>query len=166
MFQHFQLRQYSSSKMNKPLAYTIFILLLVQLPLPIVARILELRGGFASPASPPSRPPVGSTYQSSLRLPVLGPQTFRLSVIETSKGFLSIDGMMKVDAAINYTVHDSGISFNLPPSVVRILQKFRTKLVDVSYSGENDTVIIKVLPPLPRHIEITLRRDRQESTKQ
>jgi hypothetical protein len=102
----------------------------------------------------------GSVYKCFLRLPILGKQEFQLSVYEETKAHLSIAGIMSVDAVIYYNVcSESGaVSFSLPDSVVKMMKRFRTKLVEARYMPDTDSVTIKVQSPLPRHIRIELSR--------
>jgi hypothetical protein len=119
----------------------------------------SVRGGFLELAS--SHVPLpGSVYKCSLRLPILGKQEFRLSVYEENKAHLSIAGIMSVDAIIDYNVcSDSGaVSFSLPDSVVKMMNRFRTKLLEAQYMPDTDSVTIKAQPPLPWHILLELSR--------
>ena len=54
---------------------------------------------------------------------------------------LSIQCVMQVEDRINYGVHHErgGASFTLPDSVVGIMKKFRTKLLDARYLPETDS---------------------------
>jgi hypothetical protein len=119
----------------------------------------SVRGGFSVLASSHAPMP-GSVYKCSLRLPILGKQEFQLSVHEETKAHLSIAGIMSVDAIIDYNVcSESGaVSFSLPNSVVKMMNKFRTKLLEARYMPDTDSVTIKVQPPLPWHILIELSR--------
>jgi hypothetical protein len=118
-----------------------------------------VRGGFSALASSHAPAP-GSVYKCFLRLPVLGKQEFQLSVYEETRAHLSIAGIMSVDAIIDYNVcSESGaVSFSLPDSVMKIMSKFRTKLLEARYMPDTDSITIKVQPPLPRHILIELSR--------
>jgi hypothetical protein len=120
---------------------------------------MPIRVGFSALASG-HVPLPGSVYKCSIRLPILGKQEFQLSVYEETKAHLSIAGIMSVDAMIDYNVcSESGaVSFSLPDSVVKIMNKFRTKLLEARYMPDSDLVTIKVRPPLPRHIIIVLSR--------
>jgi hypothetical protein len=102
----------------------------------------------------------GSVYKCLLRLPILGKQEFQLSVYEETKAHLSIAGIMSVEAMIDYNVcSESGtVSFSLPDAVVKMMNKFRTKLLEARYMPDTDSVTIKVQPPLPWHVLIELSR--------
>ena len=117
-----------------------------------------LRGGYALSSSCIPRP--GSTYHCSMKLPFLGVQSFQLSVRGENKRHLSIGGGMSVDATIDHNVCSTtgAVSFLLPESVIKILRKFRTKLVEARYNPESDSVLIKVLSPIQRHVQIELSR--------
>jgi hypothetical protein len=118
----------------------------------------SVRGGFSALAS--SHVPLpGSIYKCFLRLPFLGKQELQLSVYET-KAHLWIAGIMSVDAMIDYNVcvESGAVSFSLPDSVVKTMNKFRTKLLEARYMPDTDSVTIKVQPPLLRHILVELSR--------
>jgi hypothetical protein len=136
-----------------------FMVLVLCLPQQILSSSTNFRGGYST-LSNAHLPHPGSIYKSAFRLPVIGNQVFQLSVYEGTRAHLSIEGVMSVDAVVDYSVcSKSGtVSFLLPESVVKVLKRFRTRLLEARYIPESDTVIIKVLPPLPRHIVLELRR--------
>jgi len=117
------------------------------------------RGGYALASS--HVPVPGSTYQTAVRLPFLGSQIFQLNVQDQNTGHLSISGrIMSVEAPIEYQVCEASgaVSFALPDSVVKVLRRFRSKLLDARYIPGSDTVQIKVRCPLPGHILLELNR--------
>ena len=124
-----------------------------------------VRGGYVQAPSPlsltdPNIPTPGSSYGLSVRIPFLGKQTFRLNVDDETSARLSIAGAMSVDATIDYNIspNSGNVSFSLPDSVQAMMKKFRTKLLEARYLPDSDSVLIKVLPPLPRHISLKLNR--------
>jgi hypothetical protein len=129
-------------------------------PLKLDSHVSDLRGGFSALSSA-HLPPPGSLYQKSINLPFLGQQTFELSIsCRSSTGHLKIDGAMVVDADINYEIcaTSGSVLFLLPEVVQQMLRRFRTKLIGAKYVPETDTIVVKVLPPLPRHINIAMKR--------
>lgn len=121
----------------------------------------SVRGGFALHMNGNSVPQAGSNFQADLRLPFLGRQTIRLNISDRCRrGRLKIDGLLTVDAHINYEIceHSGSILFRLPVEIQRMLRRYRTKLLKAIYIPETDTVVVEVLPPLPRPLRIEMPR--------
>ena len=122
-----------------------------------------VRGGYSSALSSGTYlPPPGSLYEKTIYLPFLGQQRFALSIshLSGSAGHLMIEGTMSVIVDIDYSICESSgsVLFILPEGIQQMLRKFRTKLVSAKYLPETDTIVVRVLPPLPRHINIEMQR--------
>ena len=105
-------------------------------------------------------PPAGAVYQKALQLPVLGRQSFQLSVLQDGRAHLRVDGAMKIDEIMDYQVLPCGrFSTCLPDRLQRILRRFRTQLVDFGYDRVNDLPYVVVSPPLSAKIHLYLARD-------
>lgn len=125
-------------------------------------RTSDVRGGYSAALSSIYLPPPGSLYKKTIYLPFLGQQTFALSISDRSNsaGHLMIEGVMSVIADIDYSICESSgsVRFVLPEVIQQMLRRFRTKLVSAKYLPETDTIVVRVLPPLPRHINIEMQR--------
>lgn len=102
----------------------------------------------------------GSIYRSEVSVPVLGPQSFVLKIIDENTARIWIRGVLKLDDSIRYAVDDMGrISFMLTDKTKRILRRFGTRLGSVGYDAERDEARLEVQPPLPVSIILSFKRD-------
>lgn len=102
----------------------------------------------------------GSIYRSEVSVPVLGPQSFVLKIIDENTARIWIHGVLKLDDSIRYTVDEMGkISFVLTDKTKRILRRFGTRLGSVGYDAELDEARLEVQPPLPVSIILSFKRD-------
>lgn len=122
-----------------------------------------------SPASPESAQPLferpslfvpGSMYRSEVTVPVLGPQSFMLKILDDSTARILIRGVLKLDDSISYAVDEATgkISFILTEKTKRVLRRFGTKLGSVGYDADRDEAQLVVKPPLPMSITLFFKR--------
>jgi hypothetical protein len=104
-------------------------------------------------------PPINATYMLDIHIPVIGRQTFQLSILDQDLAELIIVGMLRLRDTVPFHVDTNGnLSFNLSDETKQILKKFRTNLGEAKYCGESDIASIVIQPPLPTSINLELRR--------
>lgn len=108
-------------------------------------------------------PPVGAVYESKLRFPVLGTQSFSLQIHSRTQAHLTVDGKLKFNEPVIYSFNqnDGKLTFALSEQLKLKLRRFYTSLQEVGYDSKTDTPYVKVLPPLPTAIKIFLKRVHQ-----
>lgn len=109
----------------------------------------------------PKGPAINSSYELKAKIPVIGMQRFSLRIINDGLAELVIDGLLQVKDLISYNIDQNGeFAFELSEKTNGILKRFRTTLVKVKYSREDDTPTVVVRPPLPTNIQLRLKRKR------
>jgi hypothetical protein len=108
-------------------------------------------------------PPVGAMYESKLRFPVLGTQSFSLQIHSRTHAHLKVDGKLKFNEPVQYSFNqnDGKLTFALSEQLKLQLRRYFTSLQEVGYDFKTDTPYVKVLPPLPAAIKIFLKRVHQ-----
>ncbi len=103
--------------------------------------------------------PPGATYQQTMSFPLLGEQTFQISVLSETTAHLKISGMMSIDEIIPFTLDSTGrLLMALPNSVLETLQRFRTKFLEAGYDARTDRPFVRVAPPVLRPLKIMMTR--------
>ena len=113
-------------------------------------------------AEPGLLPPVGATYVGTMRMPVIGRQTFLLRILSRSRAQITLVGWLNLDQTAGYRVRsrdehvDPGtvthliMEFNEP--TLALLRAWRTTIRATHYhpDGEYTVLVIKapVIPPL------------------
>ena len=102
----------------------------------------------------------GSIYRSEMSVPVLGPQSFVLKILDDTTARIWIRGVLKLDDSIEYTVDEATrkISFVLTDKTKRLLRRFGTRLGSVGYDPDRDEARLEVQPPLPMSITLFFQR--------
>ena len=103
-------------------------------------------------------PPVGAMYESQLRFPVLGTQSFSLHIQSPTKAHLTAAGRLTIDEPVEYSFANGKIKFEMSEKLKSTLKRFLTQLQEVGYDSRTDTPYVKVLPPLPTAVKIFLKR--------
>lgn len=110
-------------------------------------------------STPPGALPPGATYQQTMNFPLLGQQTFQISVLSETTAHLKISGMMSIDEIIPFTLDNTGRLFmSLPNSVLETLQRFRTKFLEAGYDARTDRPFVRVAPPVLQPLKIMMTR--------
>ena len=102
----------------------------------------------------------GSIYRSEMSVPVLGPQSFVLKILDDTTARIWIRGVLKLEDSIEYTVDDTTgkIAFVLTDKTKRLLRRFGTRLGSVGYDADRDEAQLEVQPPLPMSITLFFKR--------
>lgn len=105
-------------------------------------------------------PPLNSYYETTMKIPIIGYQSFRLRIKSTTLAELVIEGILNINDEVPYSVNEvtGELNFCLSQVTTSILRKFRTKLIKASYCHKTDTPMIEVRPPLPTTIKIRMKR--------
>ena len=105
-------------------------------------------------------PPIGATYESKLRFPVLGTQIFSLHIRSRTQAHLMVNGKMKLNEPVQYEFDNSNgkLTFVVSEQLKSKMKRYLTSLQEVGYDSATDTPYVKVLPPLPAAIKIFLKR--------
>ena len=105
-------------------------------------------------------PPINSCYELNIKIPVIGRQKFRLVILSKTEAQLIIEGVLFINDVVTYKINErtGELSFQLSNESERVLRKFRTTIVAASYCGKDDIPSIVVRPPLPRNINLQLKR--------
>ena len=104
-------------------------------------------------------PPPGAVYHRTVRLPVIGRQTVRLSIVSTTKATLQLQGALNIDEPVAYRISSTGeLSFELTDATQAVLKRFRTSLIAAGFDPDTDGAYVIVWPPLPIPIRIRLYR--------
>ena len=104
-------------------------------------------------------PPIGATYEKSVRIPVLGKQVFSLHILSDNTAHLLVKGMLFLDELVTYTVTKRGcLNCNLSEHAILTMRKVRASLKEVGYDRDTDTPYVKVSTPLPVPVKIHLKR--------
>ena len=105
-------------------------------------------------------PPLNSYYETTMKIPIIGYQSFRLRIKSTTLAELAIEGILNINDEVPYSVNEvtGELNFCLSQVTTSILRKFRTKLIKASYCHKTDTPMIEVRPPLPTTIKIRMKR--------
>lgn len=108
----------------------------------------------------PDRFVPGALYRTEVLVPVLGPQSFVLKILDDSTARIWIRGVLRLDDSISYRVdEDTGkIFFVLTDKTQRVLRRFGTRLGSVGYDAERDEARLEVKPPLPMSITLLFKR--------
>ncbi|KAG8460388.1 hypothetical protein KFE25_011879 [Diacronema lutheri] len=122
----------------------------------------------AAPAATPSTtacdsalPPLGSTYAHTLKLPVLGVQSFRLTIETGSAAHIAMDGAIRLAEPIEYGVGARGeLDFKLSEGTQRMLRGFGVSLTAAEYCAQMDRAFVTVKPPAVPALKIQLNRVR------
>ena len=104
-------------------------------------------------------PPIGATYEKSVRIPMLGKQVFSLHILSDNTAHLLVKGMLFLDELVTYTVTQRGcLNCNLSEHAISTMRKVRASLKEVGYDRDTDTPYVKVSTPLPVPVKIHLKR--------
>lgn len=123
-----------------------------------------LQGLIAGSVTTSLAPPIHSVYHHSIRIPFIGPQQFRLRILNGQQARLEIEGRLKIDEVLDYHVKPCGaLSFVMTERLERVLSRFRTSLIEVGYDNILDIPYVVVSPPIPTKIRIPLSRQADDS---
>ena len=111
--------------------------------------------------SRPPAPTVGALYVGSMRMPVIGQQTFMLRITGRHSARIILRGALNLDEPAIWSAANDGsgrvdIEFNEP--TIDLLRRWKTRISGVSYRYEDDTCQLIIAPPLIPAIRMRLRR--------
>jgi len=106
-------------------------------------------------------PSVGSLFVGSMKMPVIGRQTFMLRIISRTRAQIILAGALNLDEPATYSMGDDGsgwvdIVFN--EATLDLLRRWRTTIRAVTYRHEDDTCQLVIAPPVIPAIRVRLRR--------
>ena len=113
------------------------------------------------------QPPYGAVYDCTVRMPIIGEQTFMLRVLSRTHAQIVLRGKLNLDEPAKYwTEVNSGtegrtrirIAFNEP--TLDLLARWRTRIRAVWYEHDGDYAILVIAPPLIPAIRVRLARRR------
>jgi hypothetical protein len=125
------------------------------------ARAAAADAPLVAPSRPATLPPVGAVYERTLRLPVIGMQTVRLSIGGEIAARIQLEGSLALDEALRYGVDakgGSGLSFTLSEGTQRLLRGMGIALTAADYEPATDTASVTIKPPAIPPIRIELHR--------
>ena len=112
-------------------------------------------------------PTVGTLYIGSMKMPVIGQQTFMLRILSRSRAQIVLMGALNLDEPAKYSIHKGSstveIEFNEP--TIDLLRRWRTRIRTVSYFHEDDTCELVIAPPLVPAIRVRLRSSEQRGAQ-
>ena len=93
------------------------------------------------------RPPLGATYSANINFYVLGRQNLNLHIRTKKQAEITLDGIIKTKDTISYNIDKQGLfSFELPPNLQNILNKFYVSLKDAKYENDYAQITVFVRP--------------------
>jgi len=108
------------------------------------------------PARDPRLPRVGAKYERTLRLPVIGMQTVRLTMTSEEEAFIELDGYVKVSDPLKYWMGPRGLDFELSTRTQQILKAMSVSLTSTEYNPRTDVAAVTIKPPAVPAIRIEL----------
>jgi hypothetical protein len=113
----------------------------------------------AQPAAQTPLPPVGSTYAHTLTLPMLGVQSFRLSIASGTDAHIAMSGAISLDEPISYSSSArGGMDFKLSDATNKMLKGFGVSLTSAEYCRKTDRAFVTIKPPAFSALRIGLDR--------
>lgn len=101
---------------------------------------------------------VGAVYEGGMHFPVIGQQSFKLTIISESMARIRLHGALALEEPTAYFVDANGsMGFELNEATHQLLQRVRTKIVSAEYH-EDDTADILVAPPVFPAMRVRLTR--------
>mmetsp|Transcript_33817 Transcript_33817/g.84270 ORF Transcript_33817/g.84270 Transcript_33817/m.84270 type:complete len:360 (+) Transcript_33817:3-1082(+) len=104
-------------------------------------------------------PPVGSAYAHTLTIPVLGRQSFRLSIETLTGANIEMAGAIKLAEPIVYGTNVRGeLDFTLSKATMLMLRGFGVALTRAEYCPKTDMAFVTIKPPAFSALRIGLNR--------
>lgn len=110
-------------------------------------------------------PPKGAVYCATVRMPVIGRQSFMLRVLSRSRARIVLQGRLDLDEPARYSPEQKGlkrgrvsllIDFNEPTK--RLLARWKTRIRAVLYDPSDDVTILVIQPPVIPAIHVRMKR--------
>ena len=132
-------------------------------PKPWWQRHNELRERFHNPFDKHERPPTGAVYVGTMKMPVIGRQTFMLRLLGWQRCQIVLIGPLALDEPAAYSerfdangVITLDMHFNEP--TIDLLRRWRTRIKATRWHKDGDYAELVVSPPLIRPIKIKMWR--------
>ncbi|KAJ1636212.1 hypothetical protein T492DRAFT_960393 [Pavlovales sp. CCMP2436] len=105
-------------------------------------------------------PPVGATYERTLSLPVIGSQTLSLTILDSTRAAIRLDGALTLNEFLSYWGGDGedALEFALSSQTISLLRRLGVALSGAEYIEDADQAWVTISPPLIPPIRIRLDR--------